>query len=119
MKTKRSRTATTNPFGKLDPLPIGGDVRRRLQSRPYFRTPPFFVKAKKETGVSGFCSFSSSSSTVSTAGFIGWYLDMQWMFFVWESASRCHHRCFSEKFRSNKYYVANLSRDYRTYQEVI
>ncbi|XP_019087133.1 PREDICTED: uncharacterized protein LOC109124853 isoform X4 [Camelina sativa] len=70
MKTKRSRTATTNPFGKLDPLPIGGDVRRRLQSRPYFRTPPFFVKAKKETGVSGFCSFSSSSSTVSTAGFI-------------------------------------------------
>lgn len=67
------RTATANPFGKLDPLPIGGDVRR-LQSRPYFRTPQLLGKAK-ETGVSGFCS-SSSSSTVSTAGFIGWYLGM-------------------------------------------
>ncbi|XP_010437706.1 PREDICTED: PXMP2/4 family protein 4-like [Camelina sativa] len=70
------RTAATSPFVKLDPLPIGGDVRRRLQSRPYFRTPQFFGKAKKETGVSGFCSSSSSSSAVSTAGFIGWYLGM-------------------------------------------
>ncbi|EOA18220.1 hypothetical protein CARUB_v10006709mg [Capsella rubella] len=67
------RTATANLFGKLDPLLIGGDVRRRLQSRPYFRTTQFLGKAK-ETGVSGFCS--SSSSTVTTAGFIGWYLGM-------------------------------------------
>ncbi|XP_010432501.1 PREDICTED: PXMP2/4 family protein 4-like [Camelina sativa] len=70
------RTSATNPFGKLDPLPIGGDFRRRLQSRPYFRAPQFYGKAKKETGFSGFCSSSSSSSTVSTAGFIGWYLGM-------------------------------------------
>jgi len=65
----------TNPFGKLDPLPIGGNIQR-LQSRPFYRTPQFLGKAK-ETGVSGFCSSSSSSSsTVSTAGFIGWYLGM-------------------------------------------
>ncbi|KAG7540476.1 Mpv17/PMP22 [Arabidopsis thaliana x Arabidopsis arenosa] len=66
-------TATANPFGKLDPLPIGGNIRR-LQSRPFYRTPQFLGKAK-EIGVSGFCT-SSSSSTVSTAGFIGWYLGM-------------------------------------------
>jgi len=69
------RATMTNPFGKLDPLPIGGNIQR-LQSRPFYRTPQFLGKAK-ETGVSGFCSSSSSSSsTVSTAGFIGWYLGM-------------------------------------------